>query len=72
MCNLGPVVEEHLYQWKFCWCVFGFFFFLLFPMKTGCPLLISVAVKHKFKLMHPLMLFFKRTVYLNLGLRPFS
>lgn len=46
--------------------------FFLFPMKTGCPLLISAAVKHKSKLMHALMLLFKKTVYLNLGLRPFS
>lgn len=41
------------------------------PSKTGCTLLILVAVKHKLKLMHALMLL-KRPIYLYLGLRPFS
>lgn len=47
-------------------------FFFFFPMKTGHTLLILVAVKHKFKLMHALMLFLKRAIYVNVGLRHFS
>lgn len=56
-----------------CFCGFSFVCFFFFNEdRIGCPLLILVAVKHKFKLMHVLTLFLKRPVYLNLGLRPFS